>query len=91
MGEADNCFENCERLSCEKGIKCVFYGPSKRSIYHQGPHGLNTAQARCFWKPLVRLGNGTANGRRAYNQKGTCSSVEKETVVSLQRFLSSQG
>lgn len=31
MGEADNCFENCERLSCEKGIKCVFYGPSKRS------------------------------------------------------------
>lgn len=29
--EADNCLENSERLSCEKGTRCIFYGPAQRS------------------------------------------------------------
>lgn len=34
MEEEDNCLENSERLSCEKGIICVFYGP-QRDLRHK--------------------------------------------------------
>ena len=30
MGEADNCLENSERLSCEEGTTYAIYGPPKR-------------------------------------------------------------
>lgn len=29
-GEADNCLENSERLSCEKETRCIFYVPTPK-------------------------------------------------------------
>lgn len=38
--EGDNCLENSERLSCEKGIRCVFYGPQRDLRQWEDPERL---------------------------------------------------